>query len=420
MDALGGKRQRGVVAIIMSIGLLALLAMVGLALDSGHAFLNKSRLQNAVDASALAAAKVFNELDSEPLATAAARNTFDLNAASQPELSRVMSGADLTVQFSNTLQPWAPGTTPAYYVRVVADDFTMWTSFTSLVGITETRMAASAVAGWSPPLGMTLGNEICNLVPMMVCADMGAGQANDWGYDEENVSLLKIASNHQGPIGPGNFQLFELGGAGANIVRQNLAGSYNTCIDPGNTITTKPGNNTGPTAQGLNTRFGDYQGGGMNQSDFPPDLVTTETTRTLDVDNAGQVIMKGGGPAQVVNSSNFQQLGFTYDDYVNRTENGPHDHPAPTGRPQRRVLAVPFVDCTTTVNGQGTIPVVGFGCFYLLQKVVQKGNENFVYAEYIGNCAAGGTPGPAPDPDPTTGPGLYTIVLHNDPLSPDS
>jgi hypothetical protein len=130
--------------------------------------------------------------------------------------------------------------------------------------------------------------------------------------------------------------------------------------------------------------------------------------------------MKGGGPAEVVNSSNFQQLGFTYDDYVNRTENGPHDHPAPTGRPQRRLLAVPFVDCTTTVNGQGTIPVVGFGCFYLLQKVVQKGNENFVYAEYIGNCAAGGTPGPAPDPDPTTGPGLYTIVLHNDPLSPDS
>ena len=143
MRALGGKRQRGVVAIIVSIGLLALLAMVGLALDSGHAFLNKSRLQNAVDASALAAAKVFNELDSEPEATAAARNTFDLNAASVPELSRVMSGADLTVQFSNTLQPWAPGTTPAYYVRVVADDFTMWTSFTSLVGITETRKSIS-------------------------------------------------------------------------------------------------------------------------------------------------------------------------------------------------------------------------------------------------------------------------------------
>ena len=61
----------------------------------------------------------------------------------------------------------------------------------------------------------------------------------------DNVSLLKIGSNHNGPIGPGNFQLFELGGSGANIVRQNLAGAYEACIDPGSTITTKPGNNVG-------------------------------------------------------------------------------------------------------------------------------------------------------------------------------
>jgi hypothetical protein len=254
----------------------------------------------------------------------------------------------------------------------------------------------------------------------MVCADMAAGQANDWGYNREEVSLLKIGSNHSGPIGPGNFQLFELGGSGANIVRQNLAGAYNECIDPGSTITTKPGNNTGPTAQGLNTRFGRYQGGGMNQASYPPDLVTTETTRTLDVNRDGQVVMRGGGPEVVVTAQNFHQLGFTYEDYANATANGPHNFPDPTGRPQRRVLAVPFVNCTNTVNGHGTIPVVGLGCFYLLQQVVQRGNENFVYGEYIGNCAAGGTPGSIPDPNPEAGPGLYTIVLHNDPLSPDS
>ena len=232
--------------------------------------LNKSRLQNTVDASALAAAKVLDSTGSEANADTAARNVFDLNAASQPELNRVMSGADLTIQFSSTLNPWAPGTTPANYVRVVADDFTMWTSFTSLVGITETRMAASAVAGPSAPVGMTEGNEACDLTPMMVCADMSPGAPGDFGYTGDNVSLLKMGSNATGPIGPGNFQLFELGGAGANIVRQNLAGSYDQCIDPSGTVTTKPGNNTGPTAQGLNTRFGEYQGGGMNATDFRP------------------------------------------------------------------------------------------------------------------------------------------------------
>ncbi len=38
------------------------------------------------------------------------------------------------MQYSNTLQPFVPGTTPALYVRVVATNFSMWTSFTSMFG----------------------------------------------------------------------------------------------------------------------------------------------------------------------------------------------------------------------------------------------------------------------------------------------
>ena len=273
MDGLG-QRQRGVVAVVIAIGLLALLAMAGLALDSGHLILNKSRLQNTVDSAALAAAKVLDQTGSEAQATTAARGIFDLNAANHPELARVLSGSGITLQYSNTLEPWAPGSAPARYVRVVAEDFSMWTSFASLVGVTDLSTAASAVSGPVPlDEGESDGSEACDLVPMMVCADMSAGAPGYFGYQGNNVSLLKIGSNVTGPIGPGNFQLFELGGAGANVVRQNLAGAYNQCIDPGGEITTKPGNNTGPTAQGLNTRFGQYQGGGMNPNDFPPDKV---------------------------------------------------------------------------------------------------------------------------------------------------
>src|SRR5688572_27262941 len=126
-----GKRERGTVVVMVAIGLLALLAMAGLALDSGHVILNKSRLQNTVDAAALSAAKVLDDTESEAQATAAAQAVFDANAAGHLELARVMSGADIQVTFSNTLDPWAPGTTPAYYVRVAADNFTMWTGFTS-------------------------------------------------------------------------------------------------------------------------------------------------------------------------------------------------------------------------------------------------------------------------------------------------
>ena len=416
MNPLGG-RQRGVVAILVAIGLLGLLAMVGMALDSGHAVLNKSRLQNTVDAAALAAAKVLDSTGSEADADTAARDIFDLNAASQPELSQVMSGADLTIQFSNTLNPWAAGTVPANYVRVIADDFTMWTSFTSLVGITETRMAASAVAGPSAPIGMEEGNEACDLAPMLVCADTAAGAENDWGYTGDNVSVLKLAGGDESEVGPGNFHLVQLGGPGANIVRTNLAGAYNQCLDPGENVETQTGVENGPVAQGLNTRFGQYQGG-MSQSLYPPDTVTTATSPRLSLADDGSVTFQNGDPVNSIND-----VGFSFDDYTSRQESGQFDFE--NGVPQRRVLAVPFVDCSGFNPGQSSLPLVGLGCFFLLQPLQQGGpggggNDSNVFAEFIGDCGAGGTPGPEPNPNPTENTGIYKIVLHNDPLSPDS
>lgn len=407
------SRQRGIVAVVIAIGLLALLAMVGLALDSGHVILNKSRLQNTVDAAALSAAKVLDRTGSETQATAAARSVFDVNAANHPELARVLSGANLDLQYSNTLEPWAPGTTPANYVRVAAADFTMWTGFTSLVGITEKSTAASAVAGPSAPVGFTEGSEACDLVPMMVCADLGAGEQGDWGYSGDNVSLLKYAAPGSPEVGPGNFQLIRLGGPGANIVRNNLAGGYDQCIDTSGTVETQTGNVVGPVTQGLNTRFGQYQGP-VSAADYPPDRVTTAPTPQLDVANDDvTVIFRNGGPVTSIN-----QLNFSYDNYVTQLADGPFNFP--NGKPQRRVVAVPFVDCSGNNQGQSTMPVVGLGCFFLLQPAVQQGTRNYIFSEYIGMCGADGTPGPVPDPDPVGGPGIYKIVLHNDPLSRDS
>jgi Flp pilus assembly protein TadG len=406
-------RQRGIVAVAVAISLLALLAMVGFALDSGHLILNKSRLQNTVDAAALSAAKVLDKTGSEAQATAAARAVFDLNAASHPELARVLSGSNLTLQYSSTLEPWAPGSVPANYVRVIATDFSMWTSFASLVGITDTRTAASAVAGPSAPVGFEEGSEACDLVPMMVCADLAAGAAGDWGYSGDNVSLLKYAAPGSADVGPGNFQLIRLGGPGANIVRQNLAGGYEQCIDPSGTVETQTGNVVGPVTQGLNTRFGIYQGP-VSATDYPPDKVTTAPDPELAVADDNETVILGNGTPV----TDIDQVSFDYADYVNRQQNGPYDFP--NGKPERRVVAVPFVDCSGNNTGQSTMPVVGLGCFFLLQPAEQHGTSNYVYSQYIGSCGADGTPGPVPDPDPLGGPGIYKIVLHNDPRSPDS
>ena len=70
----------------------------------------------------------------------------------------------------------------------------------------------------------------------------------------------------------------------------------------------------------------------------------------------------------------------------------------------------------TTVNGQGTVPVLGYGCFFLLQEAEQKGNESSIYGEFSRGCRVSGTAGP----NPGAGPGPYLIQLYDDPDSQDS
>ena len=79
----------------------------------------------------------------------------------------------------------------------------------------------------------------------------------------DDITVLKGSSqsgSQAGPIGPGNFQLARLGGSGADVVRENLAGGFEGCASVGDDIPTQPGNAVGPVAQGLNTRLDNYSG----------------------------------------------------------------------------------------------------------------------------------------------------------------
>ena len=89
---LSRHRQRGVALVLIVVGLLAVLAMAGLALDASHMGYNKARLQSAVDAAALSAAKVLDQTNNTADATAAAQATFNANAAAFPELLRAEIG----------------------------------------------------------------------------------------------------------------------------------------------------------------------------------------------------------------------------------------------------------------------------------------------------------------------------------------
>ena len=422
------NKQQGAVLILAVAAMVAMLGLVGLALDGGHAMLNKTRLQNTVDAAALSGAKELYLTDDTVQARAAAISAFAANAAADGnhELQeQYAAGAiDISIQFSATLDPFVPGSVPAEYVRVRAQDFRMPVWFASIVGATNKRVGASAVAGPSPTI-----NTACNIAPMMVCGDPDAG-APFWGYTEGEPDVIK-ASSDGSEVGPGNFQLIRLGdGQGGDDLRMNMAGGYDGCVSAGEVVITEPGNKVDPVARGLNTRFDEY-GGAWNQEPnartlYPPDVVTATapqptlkitSERRSGVDEQGNTIYWDDIYQDGKLVKTGEDLAYNYEDYNRAIRNQDYDiHPDLGGRYLRRELALPIGDCTNTTNGSGPVPVLGFGCYFLLQKVDHNGNTSEVYGQFIRDCNAGGLPGPAPG----DGPGLYIIQLYKDPDSPEA
>jgi hypothetical protein len=416
-------RQRGAVIVLLAAAMLALLASAGLALDVSHQLINKTRLQNTVDAAALAGAKVLDQTTDPALAAAAVQAMFADNADDPGNFELNNAALTPTVQFSNTVAPFVPGTTPALYVRVTANDFVMPAWLIQVIGISQKSVSATAVSGPSPTI-----NSSCNLVPLIVCGDSTQDPSTPgstfWGYEDGQVHRLKSGSNSGTPeIGPGNFQLAELGGTGADVVRENLAGGYNGCVTTGSTVPTQPGNEAGPIAQGLNTRFNQFSGP-VSPGDYPPDVIIEEQmppglefgskdSSHKDYDPSCATAITLGGTC--VNTA--ADLDFNYDDYQTRIAANSLDIPEAVGGAfDRRTMPVMVANCDAAGGGKQDLPLLGFGCFFLLQKTTQNGQESEVFGEFAKECATPGFPGP----EPTVIPGPHIIQLYKDSDGVDS
>lgn len=398
--------QRGAALPLVAIGMVAMLAVAGLALDASHSVVNKTRLQNTVDAAALAAAKQYDQASDIVAANAAAFQIFGLNAdgAGNHELNADYdsNGITITIQWSETLNPFVnSGVGP--YVRVIASNYDIATSLSAVLGILEIDIAASAVAGPSPTV-----NTACNIAPLVACA-LDPDDPNLFGFSPNQVEVLKSASGGSSEVGPGNFQLIRLGCPGGNCVRDNIAGGYDGCVTNGETVETEPGNTVGPTVQGLNTRFGVYTGS-MTPDDYPPDVITTQPSTRLEYDSASDTVQQNGTIATA------STIDYDWSQYTFDIAGGMLTNPPPQGVYERRVLTIPIARCDGTASGQSTLDIVGFGCYFMLQQMVQQGTEAQIYGQFIDGCTAGGLPGP----NPVSGPEPYIIQLYKDPDSGDS
>jgi len=416
-------------------GLLAILALGGLALDGSHQMLNKARLQNGVDAASLAGAKILDDTADTAQADVAARLMFANNADDAGNREMKNAPINVTVQFSATVNPfvpgsYVPGSENTGFVRVAATGFTMPAWLIQVLGFNDKTVAASAVAGPTPPIVCS-----CNVVPIIACGDLDENpalpeSASFWGYSPGDVHVLKEAPGNSCPdLGPGNFNFAAIDGSSSGAaVRDALAGGYDECICVGDDQESAPGNKEGPT-QGINTRFNIYQGP-IKPGDYPPDVMISQQNSLLtsyddpasDPDCPGYKIQLGG-----VDISSAADLDFNYqDDYFPSLDTpSAYDIPiADGGEIERRNLPIIIGDCSgigESGGGSQTVPIIGFGCFFLLQETTQGadpggGQSMEIFGEFVKDCGIEGSS----SNEEIDVPGPHKIVLYNDTLSKDS
>jgi hypothetical protein len=267
---------------------------------------------------------------------------------------------------------------------------------------------------------------------MMVCEDPDAPADDPFrGYEPGRITVLKAGSANES-MEKGNFQLIRLDDAqGGADIRAALAGSYDACLNTTEIIETEPGNTVGPVAQGLNTRFGVYQGpmGQGGAAAYPPDKDVSQSPERLvevEVDTNGdgtpdeRQVHYNGAEVTYAAPTPVTIGGETYDYYepanadiydysdyeANATANAGN-----TGVYGRRLIAMPIGECGDEA-GQSQIPYKGTLCFFVMQTVSQGGGEDEdVFGQFAPDgCPVTGTAGPVP----TNGPGPYVIQLYKD------
>ena len=411
-------RQRGGVMVLLVIALLAMLLMGALALDGGHMLLNKTRLQNAVDAAALSGAKTlqtaFGSGNASTLTRDAALDTLARNAAAEGNgelgnaigtTAAAVAGSAVVTLSSSVYGPFSfPGPADAKYVRVSVPNYPLtgflWGVAQVFGNVGAKAVAAIATAGPGPSASR------CKIEPIMVCGDPNDDPAENggtsyWGYEYGELEVLKSAAGNDPAIGPGNFQLLRLdGAAGANDLRTALAGGIEKCNVVGDEVGTEPGNTVGPVAQGLNTRFGVYNGPGMTPADYPPDWVPTFSTPKMTYSDStdqvlyqGQVVTSTGGDLTAGASSLYDINDWKRDSAACAVSG------SCTGAYERRMLNIVIGNCDGVSGGQVDVPVLDFGCFFMLQTVAQQGVEAQVFGQFVKECEGDGVAGPVPADD---------------------
>jgi len=399
------NREHGAVAIIVGLTLGVLLGFAGLVVDLGRMYVNKTELQSAADACALAAA---NELVCDPtvgtcpiefLHNAEAAGIFVASRNNKDFQGNGVTIAPNDVRFHTALGPNA-----SYEPRASANansKFAMCTArtnglvpwFMGVLGIGSQSVSATAVATLAP------GQTSCTAAPVGICAKSGSSGTSTppYGYNIGEWIVSDFNGNNDagsasnGPESPalsGQFRWvdFTPSAGGTDEVRDQLLGKSNVCnIRVGDNVK-ETGEKQG-SKSAWNTRFGFY-----------PNGASAETPETAPPDKTGYAYPSTTIPIGTSAYADYRSKQaafspFSDNEYAatgaakNISGNATADQNYKIYGAERRLIPAPIIDCDTGTQVQ----IKGMACILLLNPM-SNGNTGQLYLEWRGLANAANSP----------------------------
>jgi hypothetical protein len=222
------KNERGATLVTTAFFATAVVVFVGLVADAGLMMYQRTRMQTAADAAALAGAKALLNGQAQAVAAAqelAKRNGFPI-AANQVT---VQKGSRVTVNINSPTD--------------------------SLVG----RILAASQAQAGPPSGAQPASFV---IGSLAAADLHCVEVQNgprpWGVPETDFvpGWEYIIKNGGGGGVCGEYLALGIDGTGANIYRESILNGAKTTVRVGDLVSTEPGNMSGPTVTAVNQLIG--------------------------------------------------------------------------------------------------------------------------------------------------------------------
>jgi len=247
------KEEKGSIMLLLCLALTVLMGIAALAVDVGNLYSVRTRLVNTADSAALAGVALLPKNPAEAATTA--KEFAQKNGVSDCQVSIENDNKKITV----TVQQQVP-----YF-------------FARALGFT-TEMVNAIAAAQVAPLSSATG-----VIP--------------FGIEKQKFVFHQLYTLKEGGGNgySGNYGALALGGTGASNYLSNIIYGYQGTLHVGDWVSTEPGNMSGPTSTGVNSRINNSTDGSTynNYSKNCSRVVTVPILDSLDVNGRKDVEIVG-------------------------------------------------------------------------------------------------------------------------------